>query len=427
MQFPIHIFSEPTRARQGVLLSLLALAFFMPWSRSGVSVFTALAVFFWAIDFISGEKDDNKSKKNILFTDNLVIALGLYLAYLFISLLWTDDFFQAWKNLKHYGHFFLVPVFLTSFNKEKSKYIIYAFIAGFLIHITASYLSYFHVPGFITKYPNNPHVFMHHLDYSMLLAFFSILLFNRFYRGEYNIKQKAVYLVLAIAGTVLLFIVKGRSGQLAFFATIPFLIILAFPKGKRVRGLFSGILLIGFIFGAAFFLSGNFKNRVSKAVDSVSRVMTTTDYQSSIGKRIFVGKMTWNIFLESPLFGKGIGDNMDALRGQIEKHAPEELKPGLTKILRTHFHNQYYQILAETGLIGLLLFLHIFYQFVRKFNSKTEFGVLALLLTVMFLVGFIGEPFAQNQFTSVLLAYFMGLCYFTNKNQADDEPTISQT
>jgi len=416
MQFPSEIFQEPTRARQGVLVSLLALAFFIPWSRTGVSVFTTLSIFFWVLDIGFGEKGSEKSKKKSLLSDHLILALVLYVGFLFISLLWTEDYTQAWRNLRNYAHFLLVPVFLSSFNTEKSKYIIYSFIAGFLIHITASYLSYFHVPGFITKHPNNPHVFMHHLDYSMLLAFFSILLLNRFYRVEYSLKQKAIYFALAIAGTVLLFIVKGRSGQLAFFTTIPFLIILAFPKGKRAMGLLSGVFTIGLIFGAAFFLSGNFKNRVKKSVDSISRVMEVTDYYSSIGKRVFVGKMTWNIFLQSPLFGTGIGDNMSALRAEVDKHAPEELKPGLKNILRTHFHNQYFQIIAETGLIGLLLFLHIFYQFIRKFNFQTEFGVLALLLTVLFLTGFLGEPFARNQFTSILLAYFMAFLYNTKKS-----------
>ena len=59
---------------------------------------------------------------------------------------------------------------------------------------------------------------MTHMDYSVLLALGSIIMFIVAFT-----KQKINWLLitLSLATLIMLFIVQGRTGQLAFFITIP--------------------------------------------------------------------------------------------------------------------------------------------------------------------------------------------------------------
>ena len=88
-------------------------------------------------------------------------------------------------------------------------------------------------------------------------------------------------------------------------------------------------------------------------------------------------------------------------------------QPDLLRVFRnTHMHNQYVQVLLEAGIIGLILFFYLFYQFLRKQITNDSNGRMGWVLVVLFFTGFVGEPFMRNQFTSVLLAFFMGLYYY---------------
>ena len=112
-----------------------------------------------------------------------------------------------------------------------------------------------------------------------------------------------------------------------------------------------------------------------------------------------------DIIVEHPLLGIGIIDNMDKLREKIDEEYTS------MKCLRwyMHYHNQYAQILTQTGVIGLIIFLLIFYNILKLSYINFEFTIIKILLVSIFLIGFSGDPILHKQFTMALFALFVGI------------------
>jgi O-antigen ligase len=112
------------------------------------------------------------------------------------------------------------------------------------------------------------------------------------------------------------------------------------------------------------------------------------------------------IIRDYPLTGVGIGDNLDVFKKYAQKMKRKPDPKSLSAITKNHFHNQYLQILTETGLIGFTLFLLMVFYF--HFPSDKIFSTLFIIL---FFTGFLAEPFLRNQFSSLLFCLFTGFIY----------------
>ncbi len=83
------------------------------------------------------------------------------------------------------------------------------------------------------------------------------------------------------------------------------------------------------------------------------------------------------IFKDNYLFGSGI-------RSFREICGSYEIELSLTKACTTHPHHYLLEILSETGIIGLLIFLFIIYLIVQKNNSKNK-NILSISLLIIIL------------------------------------------
>ena len=70
--------------------------------------------------------------------------------------------------------------------------------------------------------------------------------------------------------------------------------------------LFSLFILVTLIYGT----STNFNNRIHMIKSDVSTVLESEDYNTSIGARIGFWIIAKEMFLENPIFGVGIADNI---------------------------------------------------------------------------------------------------------------------
>jgi O-antigen ligase len=76
---------------------------------------------------------------------------------------------------------------------------------------------------------------------------------------------------------------------------------------------------------------------------------------SSIARRLYFYKGAWNAFLASPLFGQGIGNFVAFL----PKFRSPEYWMAHSEDIVPHAHNEFLEILSETGLAGFLGFMTI--------------------------------------------------------------------
>ncbi|MCK6485633.1 MAG: O-antigen ligase family protein [Phycisphaerae bacterium] len=84
--------------------------------------------------------------------------------------------------------------------------------------------------------------------------------------------------------------------------------------------------------------------------------------------RIGLAMMTWRMFIDSPLVGVGFGH----FRDHAPTQATDPASPFYAFASTAMEHNNFLSILAETGLIGLILYLAVLWQLLRM--SRTLFA-----------------------------------------------------
>lgn len=169
-----------------------------------------------------------------------------------------------------------------------------------------------------------------------------------------------------------------------------------------------GIIIIGVV--AILFAPDNIKKQITERIGIVEK--GSTEASSSFNTRINTWGQTFNLFKDHPIVGVGAGNWKLA----IPKYGTvDQAKKGDTKRINTH--NLYLQVLSETGAIGFIMFILMFYFLflgvfkLIKSNNKNEIKILALFLTLgivtMLMDGL--ASFSNSRIEhSFLFAFFIG-------------------
>jgi len=382
---------------------IMVYAFILPLSRAGVVFLSGVLLIVWLLE---GEF----KRKYLLFSKSkIIIALGLFILYNIISFLWSDNIVNAFEYVKKYWYFFPMLIIFTSIKKELIDKTLSLFILGMFISEIIAYGVFFELWEFKRATPQNPTPFMHHIEYSIFLAFTALILLGRIFREE-AIKYKVIYGIFFMTITGNLFLTAGRTGQLAFIVGLFILAMTSF-KNKIKAFLIFTILSIGLL-GIAFTFSSTFHDRIMTAKNSLVNVVEQEDYCTSWGSRIGAWMVSQDIIRENPVVGIGIDDNMQAFYRLIETKYPAMVCSGHTLV---HMHNQYLQILTQTGLIGLVLFLSIFYMLGKLELKEYEYRQMKYIYLSVTLFAFISEVLLHRQFGMALFALIIGLLLAQNR------------
>ena len=393
----------------------IAFAFILPISRALVSLFIVLFPLVWIIEGKFQQKYEQVKSSNIL------LVIILFILMQFISVLWSSDTHQALEAARMYTYWFALFVLASTIKKEWIEKIINSFLYGMVISEIFAYMIFFEIYAYKGKPPEYPSPFMMHIDYSIFLAFTSILLLNRIFSKRYITKDKIIMGLFFITVTTNLFISTGRTGQLAFLVALLVSVIIHFRLSLKSMMLFA--LLSTTLFVGAYKTIPLFEKRVNAAKSDIEKFQQG-NYQSSWGIRAAFWSITYDIVKEDPLLGVGIGDYKHAAKSALAKN-DHQFVQGVQEFCTTsHFHNQYLMITTQTGLVGLALMIWIFIMLFRLKIDDPEIKELSILFGTIYLVGFIAEPLWVKQFPTVLFVMMMGLSIaasqkkeLTNKSQ----------
>lgn len=373
-------------------------AFCVPISKAGITLFCILILLtsFFMKDF--------KQKFLESFNNKVIVALFIFIVYNFISLLNVQDenISKAFDTVVKYWYYSPILIMAMYMKKEFVSKVLSAFFLGMLVSELMSYGMFFELVH--TKYgtSSNPTPFMNHLNYSIFLAISSLLLLDKVVY-EQDKKFKLFYFLFFISVTINLFIIGGRSGQLAFFLTLFILIFLRFEN--KIKAFIYSIAIFSTIFILAYSFSDIFNKRVNQSITNINKIINEQNYCTSWGMRtgaLIIGK---DIVLDNPLFGVGIKDNIDELKNRINNQYPHMKCFSWFE----HFHNQYMEILTELGIVGLMLFLYIFYCILKLKIKNEEIRLLKYIVCFVFLIGFIAEPFLIKHFMIALFTLMVGI------------------
>jgi O-antigen ligase len=200
-------------------------------------------------------------------------------------------------------------------------------------------------------------------------------------------EQILIYLSLALPVFVALVLCNSRGGLFSMLAQVIFLALLftlAGPKrGERNQGreessilgrisratIFRPVLILGLVvtvFIGALWIGGD---ALTSHLETVSSEMTTENSAGNEGvRRREIWQATWKMIKDHPLMGVGFNGYWAAIPQY--HNASGELTP-------QQAHNDYLELLASGGLIGVLLVLWFLFLFVkcarRSFQSKDSF------------------------------------------------------
>ena len=386
-------------------------AFFLPLSRAGIGVFSFLLIALWLLE-------GNFKQKFLLYKHaNIAIMLSLFLLLHVVSLLWTEHLFEAIDGMKKFWYVLPMFILMVSIKKQYIGKILSAFILGMFVSEFIAYGVFFEFWHFKHATVANPSPFMHHIEYSVFLALTALILLSRIF-NEGNIKYKLFYSFFFVTVTGNLFLTAGRTGQLAFILGLFVLAMSSFKN--KLKGLLVSLLLPAFIIGLAFNLSDTFHDRIITGKNSLISVIEKENYCTSWGSRVGAWILSKDMIISDPILGVGTADNMHEFHTLIDSKYPQ-MKCMHESFM--HVHNQYLQVWTSLGILGLIVFLSIFYFIYRLPIKNSELNHLKYVYLSILLFAFIPEVLWGRQFSLALFALMIGL--ILAQNRIENETVIS--
>lgn len=327
------------------------------WSVRKFIFFASIApIYFLTVYFISSEEKILKSLKYFVFSG--------FLASLFGVLQFSVQFIYGKNELNSF------------FSGSISKFL-YGRDFGSLVAQNHSWfvniggIDYFRA---ISVFPD-PHTFALYLGLLMPIAFCFFM-----YKKTNKIFAFFTLLIMFLA-FLLTFSRGGYLGFLVFFVVTLLLYFGLFKKRINKNTLFTisaVIIALGLIFSGTVF------------GERLSSSFSMSDISNS--GRINIWKVSVEVFKENPLLGAGLGS------------LPLFFQPSLSIKSPINAHNTYLDIASELGIIGLMLFLAIFFYafntLLRNIRMQKEISYLSLGLLGSF-VWFLTHSFFETSLFSV--------------------------
>ena len=197
----------------------------------------------------------------------------------------------------------------------------------------------------------------------------------------------------------------GRGGQLAFICGL-FALAIFWARRRSFRAVFGAIAAVVLCAALLWISSPRLQERIAESRTDLTAALSHQRYSGSLGGRVAATIVAGEIVREHPILGTGVGANMAAFKALLDSEFTE-FKPAI--YWYRHLHSQYTQIATELGLAGLLALAWIFWELFRGQYTDPHTTAIALILGVVYLVGFIGEPYFHKQIPLVTFALFAGL------------------
>ncbi|MBI4807438.1 MAG: O-antigen ligase family protein [Nitrosomonadales bacterium] len=294
-------------------------------------------------------------------------AAVLLFAVLFVAMFYgATPLKTAFDTLGKYVDLLFVPVFMFLFSNDavrrKARY---AFLAAMAITLVLSCLvglgilplMYDWMSVFASR--DNPVIFHSHITQNSMMAFAIFLALLEWREAETRLQRFAwgAFALLGMANV--LFMVQGRTGYLILLVLLGWFVWISLSRYMHRRGRNWGwrqgallALAVPFVAYAAYQGSARLHDRVTQVVAEYEAWTPDHGRLTSTGQRLDFYSNTFRIVQDNALLGVGTGGFPAAFAKQIEgKEVKETQNP----------HNEFLMIAAQTGVVGLVILLYLFY------------------------------------------------------------------
>jgi len=401
--------------------------------ESTLKLFIIIAFTFWILLHLNNVD----FKINI---NELNLPIFLFVLIMTISLINTK---YLVVSLREYIVFlFYVILFFLIINNVKGKLQFNSFIK--ILFLTSTIISIYtiiHYYGLNPTYLKECSEIISPIGQKNLTSNYLVLIFPiifSYFLNEDNKNNKIIYYLILSINYITIIICQSRGIWISIIITIIIMIyfyakfklsIDIFRKNKKwLILLFVTIVVITIIYSTENILNKSRMTTIQKATSIYE------DNFSAINPRLIIWKTTINMIKEKPLFGLGIGSfkmNYPYYQAKIFENNNNFLKYWAHPL---DAHNEYLQIGAELGLIGLFVFLYIIYFFYNIFlqyikkekNVKNQIialglvgGITIYLFHCIFTFPFRIPALGATFFTILGLAFIYTKKFSISKNEKE--------
>ncbi|WP_367756327.1 O-antigen ligase family protein [Flavobacterium sp. WC2430] len=373
-------------------------------------------------------------KSNFKIDKNLFLLVFLY-ALMALSLLWSHDLNASIKAISKELPLLIFAVCFMSFpafDESKKQLLLKYYSFGMFFYVV-----YFLIKAVIRySITRDNSVFFYHelvtddLNAIHVSVYMSVAFFY-FYSKE---KRSKLNSIIAFLLAIFIFLLSSKN-IIVVFVLLLIVFELFYSKGqlKQKKAVVSLFLLaiIMLLFSTKIkerFLiewnSNKIENTISSTTETVNNISVNqawtqekfnqNDYFSGTAFRVYQIRIFKEMLEEDNVFFKGYGLNASDFRIK-EKGKEHTIFSGDAThdgYQNKNFHNQYVQIFAETGIVGLLLLLLIVSLSLRNAIKSKDF--VAISFAVLMISLFLTESFLSRQRGVVFFTIFF--CVFNAKN-----------
>jgi len=305
---------------------------------------------------------------------------------------------EAAGILGKYADLAFVPLFMLMLSAQDSRQRAQqAFLAAMGLTLLLSYLvglKLLPVQHWMSIFAtsDDPAIFHSRITQNNMMAF-AVFLALLNLRAAVSRSARAVWGLFALLGAVnVLFMVQGRTGYMILLMLLGWFawstLARHLRRHGRVWGWRQGAAVVSVMMAlvvAAYQASPHLHSRIDQVASGYQAWQPNHGKDTSTGQRLDFYYNTLQIVRQQPVFGVGTGGFSAAFAQQTQG----------TEVLQTRNpHNEYLLITVQTGVMGLLVLLYLFY---------TQWRCAPLLDT----------PFGQDAARGLVLAYLVN-CQFNS-------------
>lgn len=379
--------------------SAIALGFSIPISTALDSVLAGVVLVAWLASGNYREKLDTITRNPVALAALLLYAI--LVAGAFYGERFSGD---SARFLVKYADLLLIPVFAYCLRDpvDRSR-ALYALAASLALTLAISFIvksGWLSGLSFIKGSPSNAAVFKKSLSHNILMSFAAFLFTILAFRSSAARVRWLWYGIAVLAAVNVLLMVQGRTG----YVILGTLVLYCGYYWKGWRGL-GAAFAAGAVLVAVLTATPNpARERVLQVVAEAQAWKPGQPNPTSTGQRLEYYTNSIAIVADHPLAGAGTGSFPKAYADKTRGTRVDQ--PG-------NPHNEYLLMAVQTGLIGLLVLLHLFWQHWRlaprlatPFDTHLAHG---LLLTIA--VGCLFNSLLLDHAEGLLFAWMTGLLY----------------
>jgi O-antigen ligase len=296
------------------------------------------------------------------------VVIVLMLGALALSVAYTSvPAAEALNDFAKYGKLLVIPLVLALVRTRREALLaLGVYVAGEVFVVVTSYLLNMDLVPFWVIKPRWRRlsigtVYSSYLDQSIMTAGLAALCWHL--RGEFpgRYGSKIAIGLVALCAANVLFLLPGRSGQVALLVAFAMALYWAIPTG----GKWAAVVVPPLVLAAAMAASPQLWERASAVVTETQAYNQGDRAPTSSGLRLDFWRRSVESFLESPVVGHGVG----SWNAEFTRREGSQLNPAFRDLRNPH--QEFLMWGVQLGIVGIALLLALLVELVRDASRFT--------------------------------------------------------